>query len=144
MTNPEKTDLVERLRELRAKATQGKWKTHRDYPECIIAPDDANNWAVARCDDDAGFNVLGDDVSDKSNAALIVEAINALPALLEAVEALAKIKALSDKEGACRMTATDRSDMNTRTLDWMNILERTLHECDRTATAALATLKGEG
>lgn len=141
MTN---TDTVERLRELRAKATLGKWKTHKDCPECIIAPDDANNWAIARCDDDAGFNSYGDDVSDQSNAALIVAAINALPALLDAVEALEKIKALSDKEGACSMTTGDRMDMNTRTLDWVNILERTLYECDRAATAALATLKGEG
>lgn len=132
MTN---TDTVERLRELRAKATLGKWKPHKDYPECIIAPDDANNWAIARCDDDAGFNSYGDDVSDQSNAALIVEAINALPALLDAVEALESAHVLM---GDIRKTLITELDEPAHRAFWIAV------DGEKITTAALATLKGEG
>jgi len=139
MTN---TDTVERLRELRAKATLGKWKPHKDYPECIIAPDDANNWAIARCDDDAGFNSHGDDVSDQSNAALIVEAINALPALLDAVEALEPFAREAERlpwnaeDAATYEAGCDEDCDPIPSLFVVRDLRR--------ARAALATLKGEG
>lgn len=126
MTN---TDTVERLRELLGKATQVAWKTHEQHPECIIAPDGPFNWEIARCDDDAGYDALGGDVRDEANAALIVEAINALPALLDAVEALEPFA------GYHTAGLTKCSDFSPPGLK--------VEHFDA-ATAALATLKGEG
>jgi hypothetical protein len=132
------TDKVERLRELLGKATQVAWKTHEQHPECIIAPDGPFNWAIARCDDDAGYDALGGDVRDEANAALIVEAINALPALLAVVEALPPL--LSETHWLARQAA-NRGDI-WKDEQWVR--DSSVGRAYTNARTALATLKGEG
>lgn len=124
MTN---TNTVERLRELRAKATEGPWveNTH-------------DVWTV-RADGEPGIPLLREEIGNyrswgrattheerESNAALIVEAINALPALLDAVEA---------GEDALKRARPYR--------DGSGVIEIPMHVWAAFA-GALATLKGEG
>jgi|GEM_PF-1794241 len=141
MTN---TDTVERLRELRAKATEGPWETFSNYyqrkhhftragkAEAIM--DKTGNEIVAW----AGFD---GQPNGEVNAALIVEAINALPALLDAVEALepfARLKPVfaedDDEIGVVLALGDDELGSG---------INRPLAMLDQ-ARAALATLKGEG
>lgn len=77
------SDLVTKLRELDAKATKGPWEVRDKEP--------ANQWPFAAVFTSDGWFVAEMDHahkgSDKRNAALIVALRNALPALIEYVEA---------------------------------------------------------
>jgi hypothetical protein len=138
MTN---TNTVERLRELRAKATEGPWETFSNYyqrkhhftragkAEAIM--DKTGNEIVAW----AGFD---GQPNGEVNAALIVEAINALPALLDAVEALTPL--LSETYWLA-IQATKRGDV-WKDEQWVR--DSSVGRAYTKATEALATLKGEG
>lgn len=73
------SDPIKHLRELLAKATPGTW--HENRGRIVGGPDDQPNDAevVAAC--------YGLSATRNGNAALIVAAVNALPALLDALEA---------------------------------------------------------
>jgi len=142
MTN---TNTVERLRELRAKATEGPWETFSNYyqrkhhftragkAEAIM--DKTGNEIVAW----AGFD---GQPNGEVNAALIVEAINALPALLDAVEALEPFAREAERlpwnaeDAATYEAGCDEDCDPIPSLFVVRDLRR--------ARAALATLKGEG
>jgi len=143
MTN---TDTVERLREFRAKATEGPWETFSNYyqrkhhftragkAEAIM--DKTGNEIVAW----AGFD---GQPNGEVNAALIVEAINALPALLDAVEALEPFAALNDE----LLNWTNGTPVNVTVyhVGAPTTIKRAFNVGHlRRARAALATLKGEG
>lgn len=76
-----------RLRALLAEATKGPWNINRidEDGECVRA----GGTHIATCD--LHFH---DDIKpiDQANAALIAEAINALPALLDAADELERVK----------------------------------------------------
>lgn len=86
------TDLA-RLRELLAAATPGPWETAERSDTINVQ---AGQRAVARCQRKAGV---------WRDAALIVAAVNALPALLDRIEALERVAeaARRRRHGACRI-----------------------------------------
>lgn len=91
------SDVVERLRELLAKATPGLWKAHeRPHSGTITGPTaasfvyvgddpDDNLQRVLRCYTTVGFGGVAE---RQANLQLIVEAINALPDLLDEILSL--------------------------------------------------------
>lgn len=72
--------IIERLKELRAKATPGEWRNPNG--STIITPD-----FVLKRDDDAYVC----DMDKPQDADFIVAVVNALPALLEVAEAAEKM-----------------------------------------------------
>jgi hypothetical protein len=75
---------TERLRDLLSKATPGPWRSRTQEDKVqVVAGDDPPSAGVAKC----GLN-LGDDWPATVNGALIAEARNALPALLDAYDVL--------------------------------------------------------
>lgn len=127
MTN---TDTVERLRELRAKATLGPW--YADRPDSfgdVNLRTKQEELAIGAIVNGA-FKAMGQRAdTPEVNAALIVEAINALPALLDAVEALEPFA------GYCTDGFTECSDFAPLDLKVRHFTA---------ARLALAKLKGEG
>lgn len=103
---------VVRLRELLAKATPGPWALHKHSPTTVLASDgySATN---------TGSNLFDANARNQANAALMVGAVNALPALLALAEAVSKIRALADEWGDWNndryyeivMAGCDESDM---------------------------------
>lgn len=86
-------DTLTHLEELLAKATPGPWEaTERSGYHEVLAPDDECDW-YCRPKRHAIFygDTEIDDDENIANAALIVEAINALPALI------ARIRELEDR-----------------------------------------------
>jgi hypothetical protein len=139
MTN---TDTVERLRELRAKATEGPW--YADQPDSF---GDVNlrtrheELAIGAIVNGA-FKAMGQrSDTPEANAALIVEAINALPALLDAVEALEPFATAEMRGQSAHVTDGPRLDG--RKVIHL-IIEGDGFDAYNRARTALATLKGEG
>jgi hypothetical protein len=78
------TELIAELRRLMAEATPGPWRFRASFRDCVVHPaNDGRTIAQAT----ACFD------NDRANAALIAAAVNALPALLDAVEREAKMRA---------------------------------------------------
>jgi len=134
MTNPEKTDLVERLRELRAKATRGPWER---LPGVSLTEGQRDGLAIVRQrkhhEIEFQHVALLRHENHGMDAALIVAAINALPALLDAVEALGWY--------ASQETYADGPSVSD--VAWAPEIPA-LSDRGKRARAALATLKGEG
>jgi cell division protein ZapA (FtsZ GTPase activity inhibitor) len=82
--------MSERLRELLAKATPGHWSTVAAVPGAKGLWYISGNHAANNAEVDIG-EVQGGAQSAPYNAALIVAAVNALPALIECAEALKEI-----------------------------------------------------
>lgn len=80
------SDPIKHLRELLAKATPGTW--HENRGRIVGGPDDQPNDAevVAAC--------YGLSATRNGNAALIVAAVNALPALLDMAEAVKEVRGI--------------------------------------------------
>lgn len=86
MTTPTQRVDVARLSELMAKATPGPWTTGEGDPQSILSE---HNWTCI-----AQANTVFVDTAD-ANAALIVAAVNALPAMLQQLaEREAEVEAL--------------------------------------------------
>lgn len=131
MTNP---DTVERLRELLGKATEGPWVEH--IHDIWTVRDDGQPGIPLLREVIGNYRSWGRNTSHEergANAALIVEAINALPALLDAVEAL--------EWYASQETYADGPSVSD--VAWAPEIPA-LSDRGQRARTALATLKGEG
>jgi hypothetical protein len=86
-----------------------------------------------------------DEDQAKTNAALIVEAINALPALLAVVEALEEVRGMAHSHVSCynRNGPEWTSDQGTELYSASFVVESHTEIAD-VAQAALDALKGEG
>jgi len=131
MTNP---DTVERLRELLGKASAGPW-----YLEHAATVD-----GLTRIDDGLQHGMYAIEC-EAHDAALIVEAINALPALLAVVEALEEVRSMAHSHVSSynRNGPEWTSDQGTELYSASFVVESHAEIAD-VAQAALATLKGEG
>jgi hypothetical protein len=120
------SDVIARLRELRAKATAGPWKP-------IDASDGKGNFYCHRPRMSVQFHDIEDqyDRLDFANAAAIVAAMNSLEPLLACAEALQSIVRISE--------ATD----DLTELSAKDIIEA-LVNCEQTARAALQALAEGG
>ena len=102
---------TERLKELEAKATPGPWEAPEHLPTWIYGEQDGKTIHVADirgwgCMTGKGSGALGwseerADEKQRANAALIVEVRNALPALLDRLEALEAVAEAARRYTRC-------------------------------------------
>lgn len=76
------TKLSDRLEALAGKATKGPWKAGGLFSKACIY--NADDWLIARTDI---VHANNEDVAWHDNAAMIVELVNNLPTILQALKA---------------------------------------------------------